>query len=414
MSDKEKKSKRSLKGRVFQCTGFPNCNKSFTRSEHLARHRRKHTGERPFTCPHCSKNFSRLDNLRQHKQTVHAYENYIKKRPLGQQLAHPEGPEMLPGTPLQFGPKLFSPPSLGSPPFALVYYDHYGSEDARSGVQTLGVPAGLPPIHLFSQFRSQHEQETKGHGGDETTSLLRQVPKFNPKNRPKPLALAHSFADDNAINNRTQTPTFSVEPPLKTAPAMSLFPSYSPSRSLLGHGMAYEMGNGSGYGLGLPHGYGNGLGAGPTYRGIGSTPSWKLHHFNPMMVSPLLPLFHQLFNQIPPNSSTLFPLHSVSRVSSTLALALNVLLPSITSISSSKEEENNGNDADANEEVTSTGAVLDKSSSIVTVKLEPKVSEERRPWLKNMLNEEPKKLAIDTLITPGEEDSDSLKKKEEQ
>ena len=52
---------------------------SFTRSEHLARHKRKHTGERPFTCPYCSKNFSRLDNLRQHKQTVHAYETYLTK-----------------------------------------------------------------------------------------------------------------------------------------------------------------------------------------------------------------------------------------------------------------------------------------------------------------------------------------------
>lgn len=79
MSTKEK-PKRNLKSRVFQCTGFPNCNKSFTRSEHLARHKRKHTGERPFSCSHCAKNFSRLDNLRQHKQTVHAYENYLKLR----------------------------------------------------------------------------------------------------------------------------------------------------------------------------------------------------------------------------------------------------------------------------------------------------------------------------------------------
>ncbi|TVY88695.1 C2H2 finger domain transcription factor [Lachnellula willkommii] len=64
---KKKKSQR------FFCTDFPPCGLSFTRSEHLARHIRKHTGERPFQC-HCSRRFSRLDNLRQHAQTVHLNE----------------------------------------------------------------------------------------------------------------------------------------------------------------------------------------------------------------------------------------------------------------------------------------------------------------------------------------------------
>jgi C2H2 transcription facotor len=64
---------RKKKGQRFFCTGFPPCNLSFTRSEHLARHIRKHTGERPFQC-HCNRRFSRLDNLRQHAQTVHVNE----------------------------------------------------------------------------------------------------------------------------------------------------------------------------------------------------------------------------------------------------------------------------------------------------------------------------------------------------
>ncbi|WVO14680.1 hypothetical protein L204_102317 [Cryptococcus depauperatus] len=58
-------------GKMFRCRGYGDCNKVFTRSEHLARHVRKHTGERPFPC-HCGKAFSRLDNLRQHAATVHA------------------------------------------------------------------------------------------------------------------------------------------------------------------------------------------------------------------------------------------------------------------------------------------------------------------------------------------------------
>ncbi|KAH8673273.1 hypothetical protein BX600DRAFT_432906 [Xylariales sp. PMI_506] len=68
------KSSKKKKSQRFYCTDYPPCNLSFTRSEHLARHIRKHTGERPFQC-HCSRRFSRLDNLRQHAQTVHVNED---------------------------------------------------------------------------------------------------------------------------------------------------------------------------------------------------------------------------------------------------------------------------------------------------------------------------------------------------
>ena len=45
---------------------IPTCGRLFKRLEHLKRHVRTHTQERPYICPHCTKAFSRSDNLAQH------------------------------------------------------------------------------------------------------------------------------------------------------------------------------------------------------------------------------------------------------------------------------------------------------------------------------------------------------------
>lgn len=48
---------------------IPSCGRLFKRLEHLKRHVRTHTQERPYPCPHCNKAFSRSDNLAQHRRT---------------------------------------------------------------------------------------------------------------------------------------------------------------------------------------------------------------------------------------------------------------------------------------------------------------------------------------------------------
>ncbi|KAF8934115.1 hypothetical protein EDD21DRAFT_234346 [Dissophora ornata] len=67
----ENQTTKGHKGKIFQCTGFGDCRMVFTRSEHLARHARKHTGEKPFQCvvEGCTRMFSRFDNMVQHTQT---------------------------------------------------------------------------------------------------------------------------------------------------------------------------------------------------------------------------------------------------------------------------------------------------------------------------------------------------------
>ena len=68
----------------FRCTGFGVCAMAFTRQEHLARHQRRHTGEKPFQCHVCFKYFSRHDNMKQHRDSVHNTRVQTpKKKPIG-------------------------------------------------------------------------------------------------------------------------------------------------------------------------------------------------------------------------------------------------------------------------------------------------------------------------------------------
>ncbi|KAG6860903.1 hypothetical protein C0995_006157 [Termitomyces sp. Mi166 len=58
----------ATKTKAFACPLF-SCGRMFKRMEHLKRHLRTHTMERPYACPQCNKKFSRSDNLNQHLRT---------------------------------------------------------------------------------------------------------------------------------------------------------------------------------------------------------------------------------------------------------------------------------------------------------------------------------------------------------
>ncbi|OJD10981.1 hypothetical protein AJ78_08152 [Emergomyces pasteurianus Ep9510] len=54
---------------------IPSCGRLFKRLEHLKRHVRTHTQERPYPCPYCNRAFSRSDNLAQHRRTHETQQN---------------------------------------------------------------------------------------------------------------------------------------------------------------------------------------------------------------------------------------------------------------------------------------------------------------------------------------------------
>ncbi|CAE6410368.1 unnamed protein product [Rhizoctonia solani] len=50
----------------------PVCQATFTRPQHVARHMRSHTGDRPYKCPVCNDSFGRSDLLKRHEKKMHS------------------------------------------------------------------------------------------------------------------------------------------------------------------------------------------------------------------------------------------------------------------------------------------------------------------------------------------------------
>ncbi|PKK46141.1 hypothetical protein CI102_8369 [Trichoderma harzianum] len=57
----------------------PYCQRSFSRLEHLQRHIRSHTNDKPFSCEICSRSFGRNDLVIRHKRLVHATQSHQER-----------------------------------------------------------------------------------------------------------------------------------------------------------------------------------------------------------------------------------------------------------------------------------------------------------------------------------------------
>ncbi|XP_015589624.1 zinc finger protein 271 [Cephus cinctus] len=81
--DLNKHRRRHTGERPYECA---ECQKKFAHASNLARHQRVHSGERPFSCTHCEKRFTRRDKLTNHvaaKRCRNRTTNFVDS-PMGQ------------------------------------------------------------------------------------------------------------------------------------------------------------------------------------------------------------------------------------------------------------------------------------------------------------------------------------------
>lgn len=121
---------------------YKNCQKSFTRNEELTRHRRIHSGIRPYPCRWCDKRFGRKDHLRKHERT---HERRLRSTILLNYTANLTHGQLLGGSALHTGPLNHSIGSNGSP--SSCSSSSSGDLLAKVQASALGFPSKLGSTH---------------------------------------------------------------------------------------------------------------------------------------------------------------------------------------------------------------------------------------------------------------------------
>ena len=216
--------------KMFRCP-LDTCGRYFKRLEHLKRHVRTHTQERPYMCQRCGKRFSRSDNLTQHYKT---HERQARgERASTQMTEDDEFARMLEAQVDQMAAELGYEGSIYADSAASSFYGSPAMQPAArlGSVPSLGMPAGYmapPPPPL-----GRHQSVGLGMGGTSYTRMSSLGPDrnsylFRRQNSipayPSSRARYMSPVPGTINRSHTRSPSFRFAQPAQRAVSVSAIP----------------------------------------------------------------------------------------------------------------------------------------------------------------------------------------------
>lgn len=263
----------SGKPRLFVCQV---CTRAFARLEHLRRHERSHTKEKPFTCGVCQRKFSRRDLLLRHAQKLHAgcadaitrlRRKSVKRASEDMNMSSPnDQPTPISssshndnhGNDINFNLNLFGPDSLQGSQFQNIPHMSRAQNNPHSSKTSSHSPS---MSDKSSQSHNRSQSQTQSTTNSYLNSNIHAIPPpsyHNPQS--SSLSHSHSHSHSNSMSNLSPFPLQRSQSQLSqysqhsTTPFKKSRRNSDLSRQMLsrGRGASFSAQSGPNYAVNVP------------------------------------------------------------------------------------------------------------------------------------------------------------------